>query len=248
LLAFPAEAELLKSEPLSTATALQRLPEGAIAFRLAVDRYPDDAPMLALGRQLLLALIGGTFGETYDTLPADRSLSSVEDSVSEFLLQQLFLNLFNSTWPNAEPLRLSIVSKGAPKTVCALPLNELIVAATISVSGAFGPQPLFLLLPRKGIMEQLIQPVQEPIEVNAADRQLMESLVREMPVDLAVVLGSAEVTLTQLALLHEGDVVVLEQKVSEPLNAKVGGANKFQVWPGVVGRRQAVQIESTVSE
>ena len=36
-LAYPAELELLKSEPLSTATALQRLPEGAIAFQLAVE-------------------------------------------------------------------------------------------------------------------------------------------------------------------------------------------------------------------
>ena len=199
-----------------------------------------------MSRQLLLALIGGTLGESFDALPSDRDLSSVEDSVVNFLIQQLFLDLLNATWPVPERMTLSIAARGAPKVVCNLPVNELIVAATITLTGPFGPQPLFMFLPRKGILERLIRPTIEAAAISAADRKLIELLVREMPVDISVILGSAQVSLTQLAALRTGDVVVLGQKVTDPLKAKVGGSDKFEVWPGVVGRRQAVQIDSTV--
>jgi len=245
-LAFPAELELLKVEPLTTATALQRLPDGSISFRLAVEGHPDDAPLMAMSRQTILTMVGGTFGETYNALPPDRDLSAVEDSVTNFLIQQLLLDLLNATWPIADPLNLTIAVRGAPKAICTLPVNEMIVLATISFSGPFGSQPIFLFMPRTGILELLVRPATEEIQVDPADRQQMEELVREMPVDLSVVLGSAQLTLTQLASLDAGDVVILGQKVTEPLRAKVGGADKFQVWPGVVGRRQAVQIDSTV--
>jgi flagellar motor switch protein FliM len=75
----------------------------------------------------------------------------------------------------------------------------------------------------------------------------METLVRELPVEIVVLLGSVEVSLSLLAQLRPGDVVILNQRVSEPLLATVASEKKFRVWPGRVGSQQAVRIESSVS-
>ena len=45
-----------------------------------------------------------------------------------------------------------------------------------------------------------------------------------------------------------GDVVMLDQRVTEPLDAYVQGTPKFRGWPGRCGTRQALQILSLVSE
>ena len=46
--------------------------------------------------------------------------------------------------------------------------------------------------------------------------------------------------------LRPGDVLILDQRVNEPLWGEVATAVKFRGWPGRVGRRQAVQITGWV--
>ena len=72
----------------------------------------------------------------------------------------------------------------------------------------------------------------------------MEALVREMAVELTVLLGSAELSMRELAALRAGDVVVLHQKVDQPLDGLLAGTRKFRVWPGVIGDRAAVVIDA----
>jgi flagellar motor switch protein FliM len=51
--------------------------------------------------------------------------------------------------------------------------------------------------------------------------------------------------MNELAALRTGDVVVLHQKVDQPLDGLLAGTRKFRVWPGVVGDRAAVVIGGT---
>jgi flagellar motor switch protein FliM len=122
---------------------------------------------------------------------------------------------------------------------------EPALLATVLVTTAFGELPVHLLLMRSVRLMRLADP--PPMKVTPLreeERVQIETLVREMDVELAVTLGTAELTLYDLARLQTGDVVVLRQKVSEPLTAGVGGTPKFRVWPGAVGGRQAVQVHA----
>lgn len=80
----------------------------------------------------------------------------------------------------------------------------------------------------------------------AAGRQHLEPLVCELPVEISVLLGTIDLPFSQLARLRPGDLVILNQSVSEPLTALVAGEKKFQVWPGRVGSRPAFQIKSSI--
>jgi flagellar motor switch protein FliM len=72
--------------------------------------------------------------------------------------------------------------------------------------------------------------------------------MQEVPVDFSVILGTADLSLTQLARLAVGDMVILDQPVAEPLLASVGGDQKFRGWAGRVGNQQAYQIQSVTDK
>ena len=67
-----------------------------------------------------------------------------------------------------------------------------------------------------------------------------------MRLEISVQLGAARLPLHQLTRLRVGDLVILDQRVHEPLAAFVAGEQKFKGWPGRAGARQAFQIDSSV--
>src|SRR5208337_4009872 len=73
-------------------------------------------------------------------------------------------------------------------------------------------------------------------------RQQLESLARDMSTQLTVRLGGVQLTAPQLAELRVGDLVVLNQKTTEPLRAMISGQTRFFGWPGRVGNRQAFEV------
>jgi flagellar motor switch protein FliM len=110
------------------------------------------------------------------------------------------------------------------------------------VTGPFGELDWYWLLPKGDWLTAILPAPSNSAE--AAERARVEKLVREFPVDLSVQLGSAEVSLSQLARLAPGDLILLDQPAGEPLTAAVAGVGKYLVRPGAAGQRQAVLIES----
>ena len=134
-----------------------------------------------------------------------------------------------------------LVWKGLPE--------DLAVSATFIIAAPFGEYPIYLILPRTGRWELLGRAETRPTFLIPEDsRRQIEALIQEMPVDIDVVLGTADMTMQELAELKEGDTVILRRKTTEPLDGLVAGARKFRVWPGVIGARAAVLIESQSEE
>ena len=81
---------------------------------------------------------------------------------------------------------------------------------------------------------------------DASTRVRLESLVRELNTEVAVRLGTVQLSTPQLANLRVGDLVVLDQRVGDPLQATIGDEPRYLGWPGQVGLRQAYVIDSEV--
>lgn len=248
ILPFKADLVVERVSAQAAAKALDVLPEGLVAFRLKLDTHPEIQPILMLARQLLLALINGSLGVVAETLPEDRELSTVEESICEFLIRQLLLKPLSDAWPAASHPNFTVELRGSPKGVCTLPPNDLVMVAVLQVTAPFGSSPITLMMPRSEPLTELVKPAVDPVPVKPVAKALLEALVCEMSVDLAVALGSANLTMLQVATLRPGDVLVLGQKVNEPLRAKVAGKDKFAVWPGAVGRRQAIQVDTMIEQ
>ena len=140
-----------------------------------------------------------------------------------------------------EPRRMG----GSRRPEIEAPSNKAILCR-FEIAGPWGTQPFWWVLPHKPTLEILSQDDASQQEKSTENQHDMEALAREIPVQVIVRLGSASLHVAELASLSSGDVVVLDQRITEALVAEIAGEEKYRVWPGRVGARQAIQIESLV--
>jgi flagellar motor switch protein FliM len=248
LIPFPTELKLGRVESLPAASGLGTLGDEAVGFPITTTDSADGTILLALDRPFLLTLLGGLLGETPTTIPADREPTDLESSLVGYLTRELFLTPLEKGWPSTDPPVLTAGSLGTPRSVWRMPGGETVLLLTMLASTPFGEYPIHMLVPRTGRWERIthVNPRAKPVP--PAPREQLEAIVREMSVDLDVVLGTADLTMNELAHLKAGDVVVLRQKVNQPLDGFISGARKFRVWPGVVGTRAAILIDAPTKD
>jgi len=70
--------------------------------------------------------------------------------------------------------------------------------------------------------------------------------VAKIRVDLQAELGEARLDMGELASLAVGDIVLLEQSVGNPVSVSVNQEVLCFAWPGRLGNRQVIKIESLV--
>lgn len=225
--------------------ALDRLSDTMIAYRVAFAGEPPNM-LFVWPRPLLLALVVGLMGETADALPEDRELSAVELSLCEYMMQNLPAAVLQETWTGGTPLKLTVSEREpSPRWTRLFVKAEQILQCTFTMSGSFGEQQWYWLAPYQALHELVHRSEQDetaPIQQDAPRK--LEMLVRDLPVEVAVELGTVELPLAQLAALTPGDLLILNQRVVEPLIVRVDNHSKFRGWPGRVGSRQSLQIES----
>jgi len=247
-LPFPAEWSLARSQSISGRLLFQQVSADAIGIPLSTSDEADGIVVVAMSRPVLLALISGMFGETEKTLPADRDPTDLESSLIGLLATQLIAQPLEQSWPGSESLQFSVGSAGPLSAIRPARPSEMILSAQLNFSAPFGEQTIHLLFPRSGRWERLAIVSQKGRAPSASELKQMEVLVRDMAVELAVVLGNAEMTMSEVAELRVGDLIVLRQRIGEPLDGLVSGSRKFRVWPGAVGQRAAVQIEAIADD
>ncbi len=243
-LSFPAKLEIGRGDEVLPEEWLPCLPEATLGGRVLAGGGLSPS-LLVLPRTLALALVDGVLGEPVTGLPQDRPLTLVEEALLEHATEVLLLRPLREAWPGPNPVALT--TGGLEPNVRAsrlLAAGEAVLTFPFRVTGPFGELDWCWLLPRGEWPGPILPP--PPPGAAGAERERLEKLVREFPVDLAVRLGAAEVSLAQLTRLAPGDLVLLDQPTAEALTATVGGVAKFRVRPGLSGLRQAVQIESTL--
>lgn len=250
-LPYSVEVTLGGVEVLWPADGLAVLPDAAVGYGISIN---SDTPttLLALPRTLALALIGGMLGDAGSGLPEDRELTTVEESLCQFFVQDVLVATLQETWPAAEtiPFRLRR-NEPHPKWSRIFPPEENTIVCAFTVRGPLGESGWLVLFPQKLLLEQLARtgPGKDrpkPVRTSLSDGERLRQLVEELPLDITVVLGTVELTLGELARLMVGDVIILDQRVSDPLPAFLAGENKCRGWPGRVGSRQAFEIQSFV--
>jgi flagellar motor switch protein FliM len=230
-----------------TAATLNELSDGTLGYQLVL---AESTPtLLAFPRRLLLGLVLGMLGDSCTELPAERELTVVEESLTEFLLQQSIQPVLLETWPGGEPLSVRLGGKEPrPRFTRMFGSEPDLVTFSFVVRGPFGEQQWLWLTPQSFIYKhfRVSPPAETPGKGKLSQAAQSELLVRQLPVELAVLLGRAELSVSSLAQLQVGDLLVLDRRISESLEARVSGRNLFRVWPGRKGNRQAIRVESSM--
>ena len=204
--------------------------------------------MFAIPNPLAQVLIGCLLGEQPTELPAERDLTPAESSVGEFLISTV-LGSLTEAWSGDTPLELRVGEREANlRRTKTFKATEPIAICRSTIQTAAGATACCWMLSNEylthlfGATERTRSPAPD-----APTRVQLEALVRGMTTEVAIRLGGVQLTAPQLAKLQVGDLVVLDQRVSEPLRATIGDEPRYLGWPGRVGDRQAYVIESEMS-
>lgn len=221
--------------------------ERSLAFQVNLTGC-DARSIFAIPNPPAQVLIGCLLGDQPTELPAERDLTPAETSVGEFLIATVMKSLTESWSADTVPeFRIGDreINLRRTKTFKA---TEAITICRSTIQSSAGASTWCWMLSNEylthlfGATERTHNGVQD-----APTREQLETLVRGMTTEVAVRLGGVQLTAPQLAKLRVGDLVVLDQRVSEPLRATIGDEPRYLGWPGRVGDRQAYVIESEMS-
>ena len=226
--------------PLNT---VQEWSEKAVAYRVKLANL-SAISIVALPSPLAQVLVGTLLGEQPQEWPADRDLTPGEESVGEFFIQRI-VNTLMESWPDDDAVSLQVLEREPNlRRTKAFKFKEPFIVCRSTMTTSIGSGQWCWMLPHEFLIE-LFGAIREP-EAKAAipARVQLESLAREMSTQVSVNLGKVQLSPPQLAELRVGDLVVLNQKTTEPLRVMVSGKPKYLAWPGRVGNRQAFEIAS----
>jgi flagellar motor switch protein FliM len=199
--------------------------------------------LLVFPRQVILALVNDVLGETADQLPEDRELTAVEQSLCELWFEH-FCQAVSESWPRQDALVCHIEGCDArPQRSRLFAPSEGVVLCGFKLTGSFGTNTFHWILPQQPIVELMSETNANGQTRSEASLQQLEARTMEIPAQLVVRLGQAQLEVADLARLSAGDVIILDQKITDPLAAAIAGEKVFQGWPGRVGSRQAFKID-----
>ena len=226
--------------------AIPITPENGIGIHIGIGDT-DHPSMMAFSRGLLLTMVTGFLGETPDMLE-DRVMTPSEVSIAQYVVETMVRG-FTERWLTEEPIEL--VTMGTEDDVRRsrmFPPELGLVVSQFEMTGPFGSDKWFWLIPQDTVVSLFKHMVEaQTPDQQAGERGLLEELVHEMAAEVTVRLGKAELESADLDNLTEGDVLLLDQRIREPLTAMVAGVDFYRVWAGRVGSRQAMQIESVMN-
>lgn len=208
-------------------------PHPLLAYRLKVNA--EHETILAVHRPLAVTIVAEMLGDKQQQLAEDRPLTLVEQSLIELVVADAVELLDESGIPAGIRTELTGHERRTQLIRLFNP-NELVVLLNFRLQSEFGEGDLSWIWPQK-LIESLME---EPEPAEPAPE--LAALACRFPFEVTVPLGRARLSVQELAALRPGDVLILDQPVDEPLPARIGGVDKFRVWPGREGSRQAVQI------
>jgi len=226
--------------------ALSRWTDKSFACAVTLSRA-TAASLIVVPNELMQELIARVLGERTLSIAGERSLSPAEQSIAEFLVDGIVQSL-QETWQGDASLVLNRqdTETDVRRTRRIRP-TETVIALRSMVRTASTESHWDWLLTDPFLAELFQRDAVRPSGSTLPVQDRLEQRVLEMRARLAVRLGTAPLTGPQLAALQVGDVVVLDQRVDQPLLASIQGEPKFLGWAGRAGSRQAFEIQSEIS-
>lgn len=239
------EIEIGKNATQGFDLARSRILRSSIAWELRVS--PRVIPsILILGRPLALGLTLHLLGQPIRTLPDDRPLSDIEISICEVVFSKIAESLSES-WPQKDCLPIELARpEFAPHKSRLWEPRQIVLVCNGSINLGEEASDFTWLLPLAELEELLGQLEDRPVQTTEEIKRLMEHKAREIPVPVTVELGRASISLTRLASLRTGDVVLFNQRINEPLPMMIDRKTKFRGWLGRAGKRHSFKISEVL--
>ncbi len=185
-------------------------------------------------------------GERKHVKVEGREFTSIEQKLIKKVVNIIF-NELEKAWRNIIPVKAKYIrGEVNPQFARVLMPEETVIVSGYNIElETVSGKILFCysLNTLQPFKEKLYSPYQSEEYIDLAWRKSLEKYVLSSEIDLSAILGKTIITLEDLLNLEEGDVIVLDKKVEEPVEIYIEGIPKILGKLGVFKNHMAVQVQ-----
>jgi len=195
---------------------------------------------------LVDCFFGGTGKGSYKI--EGRDFTSIEYRVINKVVKQVLQDL-DQAWQPISAVSFGFVrSEVNPQFATIIPPTDVVIVVRFELEMDRMMGRMALVLPYstiEPIRSKLYASFQsDQLEVDAEWIVRLRRLLHEVPVELSVELGSTYLKGSELMNMEVGDIIMLDSDANMPLLAKVEGAPKLRVTPGICRGYLACQVQN----
>ncbi len=182
-----------------------------------------------------------------------REFTPIEQRLIRKVVDIIF-NELEKAWRNIHPVKAKYVrGEVNPQFARVLQPEETVIVTGLNVELEVVSGKImfcYALSTLQPIKDKLYSPYQLEEYVDLSWKKAVENYVLSSEVDVKAVLGKGKITINDLINLEEGDVIVLDKKVEEPVEVYIQDVPKILGKMGVFKNHLAIQIDKflTTSE
>ena len=204
--------------------------------------------------KVIFALVDMVFGGSgRDNYKVEgREFTAIENNLIKKVVLSALLDL-EKAWKALIDIRMNYQrSEINPQFAHIVPLSDVVVVVNFEIEMEYSSGIISLCIPYstlEPIREKLQAGFQsDQLEVDKAWVKRFKDELMTSGVELIVQLGRSQVLTREVKGLKVGDVILLDQYASDPVNIYVEGVLKFKGHPGMNRGNQAIQIQYLVSK
>ncbi len=164
------------------------------------------------------------------------------------------LEMLSEAWSDVAEVKFSLAeTESNPQLVQIVPPNEVVIVVGFELKMANRAGTMSLCIPYN-VIEPLMEAVSAQTWFSAKGlkrtpeyEQRVEATLHSAELDISAVLANTSITLSDLAHLSVGDLIVTEKPAAAPMTLCVGGKRKFLARVGQIDGARAMRIERTIT-
>ncbi|NEU29364.1 flagellar motor switch protein FliM [bacterium LRH843] len=217
--------------------------------------YPLDGRLLMeINPHIAYAMLDRLLGGKGDSINKIENLTEIETRI----MSQLFLGTvesFQEAWSSVielDPIMEEIEVN--PQFIQMVSPNETVVVISLSTTIAETSGMINICLPHV-VLEEIMPKLsvhywmqEKKKQRKPGEQQAIERQVRQAPLTIQAELGRSEMSVKDFLQLNLGDVIELDQLITDPLLVSVGGERKYYAQPGKIKNHIAVQLTDIIEE
>jgi flagellar motor switch protein FliM len=204
--------------------------------------------LMVVESRLVFSFVDNFFGGTgnSDVNIMGRDFSAIEVRMTKKVVQNA-LEDWERAWKSVHPVACTYVrSEVNPQFAAIVPPTDVVLVIVFDIEMENSSGTFTICIPYS-----MIEPITKKLKANFQSEQMevdqmwisrLRGELMQTEMEMVAELGQTQVTPRDLIGLNEGDVVMLDRDVSDPLHVKINGTAKFKGYSGVSRGMKAIQI------
>ena len=253
-LSLPIEIDVVSVDQLTYDEFTHSMPESIAIGLLELTPLPNQV-LLGINFEILSSIVDRMLGGVGVCEDMSHEMTDIEESLAKQFIKRT-VNTLETSWAHVVPVKGTVdalatnyqnVQVASPGEIVALITFEIQIA-----SKYFGLMSLCYPYP---VLENILGHLStqrifhtKGIVATTEERQKMIEKLNTSNIDISVLFGTTDITAQDFLDLKVGDVIRLDNKVTDDLIVKINGEKKFFACPGTLKDKVCVKINERYNE